>query len=215
MLARRGLRPQVTHPALPFPANVDDDVIERFLGLLDHYAFRLFMRGAILHPEGFVPEVATGYVTPARARAFAEALIELGLAVRIAPTRVRLVRTQTSFGGTLEWYIGRALARWLGFDVATGVKFHATRVGGGLDVVAAAEGKLVYLEVKASPPEHLGEARSGRSSRASSCSGPTSRCSRSTPPFGSGIRSSRCWWTGSPATRARSRRAAWDASPGP
>jgi hypothetical protein len=49
------------------------------------------------------------------------------------------------------------LHRWLGFDVATGVKFHAGGVGGDLDIVAAAEGKLVYLEVKSSPPKHLSE----------------------------------------------------------
>jgi hypothetical protein len=59
-----------------------------------------------------------------------------------------------SFGGTLEWYVARELSRRLGFDVAAGVKVHARGVGGD-DVVAAAEGKLAYLELKSSPPRNL------------------------------------------------------------
>jgi hypothetical protein len=53
------------------------------------------------------------------------------------------------------------LRRWLGFDVATGVKFHARGVGGDLDLVAAAEGKLIYAELKSSPPKHLSNGEVG------------------------------------------------------
>lgn len=157
MLARRGLRPRATRPGLPFPASIGDTAAGRLVDLLGHYAFRLFLRGAILRREGFVPAEATSYVTAARARAFADALVDTGLAVRMPPDRVRLVGTATSFGGTLEWYIAHELHRWLGFDAVTGVKFHASGVGGDLDVVAAAEGRLVYLEVKSSPPKHLSD----------------------------------------------------------
>ncbi len=66
-----------------------------------------------------------------------------------------MVKPAKSFGGTLEWYVARELHRRFGFDVATGVKFHAPGVGGDLDVVAAAEGKLIYVELKSSPPKHL------------------------------------------------------------
>ena len=157
MLARRGLRPRATIPRLPLPVSVDEAAAGRLIELLGHYAFRLFLRGAILHPSGFAPAEATRYVTAVRARGFADALVDLGLAVRVPPDRVRLVATAESFGGTLEWYIARELHRWLGFDAASGVKFHATGVGGDLDVVAAAEGRLVYLEVKSSPPKHVSD----------------------------------------------------------
>jgi hypothetical protein len=157
MLARRGLQPRATRPGLPFPGPIDDAAADRLAGLLGHYAFRLFLRGAIQHPDGFAPEDATSYVAGSRAWAFADALVEAGLAVPLPPARVRLAGSASSFGGTLEWYIARELQRWLGFDVATGVKFHASGVGGDLDVVAAAEGKLVYLEVKSSPPKHLSD----------------------------------------------------------
>ena len=157
MLARRGLRPRATAPDLPFPASMDETTAARVIELLGHYAFRLFLRGAIQRADGFAPEDATSYVSAARARGFADTLVALGLAVRLPSNRVRLVAAASSFGGVLEWYIGRELHRWLGFDVATGVKFHASGVGGDLDIVAAAEGKLVYLEVKSSPPKHLSE----------------------------------------------------------
>jgi hypothetical protein len=39
--------------------------------------------------------------------------------------------------------------------VATGVLSGAPGVGGDLDVVACAEGKLVYVELKSSPPKHI------------------------------------------------------------
>jgi hypothetical protein len=157
MLARRGLRPRATAPDLPFPSTMDEVTAARVIELLGHYAFRLFLRGAIQRADGFAPEDATSYLSAARARAFADSMVALGLALRLPQDRVRLAAAASSFGGVLEWYIGRELHRWLGFDVATGVKFHASGVGGDLDIVAAAEGKLVYLEVKSSPPKHLSE----------------------------------------------------------
>lgn len=157
MLVRRGLQPSLARPDLPFPPDVAGDTADRLAERLGHYAFRLFLRGAIRRADGFAPEEATTYVTPAQARAFAETLVALGLAVTTGRERYRLVRAADSFGGTLEWYIGHELRRWLGFDVATGVKFHARGVGGDLDVVAAAEGRLVYLEVKSSPPKHISD----------------------------------------------------------
>jgi hypothetical protein len=51
--------------------------------------------------------------------------------------------------------VGRELERRFGFSVATGINLHVRGGGGDLDVVAAAEGKLVYLELKSSPPKNL------------------------------------------------------------
>lgn len=157
MLARRGLRPRTPKPNLPFPPDLGGEAAERLSKLLGHYAFRLFLRGAIQKSEGFAADEATRYVKGAPARTFADALVDLGIAKRIADDRYRLARRATTFGPTLEWYLARELERRLRFDVVTGVKFHATGIGGDLDVVAAAEGKLVYLELKSSPPKHLSE----------------------------------------------------------
>ena len=155
MLGRRGLHPSKSRLDLPFSENLDESKATHLSRLLDHYAFRLFLRGAILHPEGFAPEEATKYLKPAQAIAYADSVVELGLAERTSELSYRLLGSAKNFGGVLERYVARELSRKFGFDVATAVKFHARGVGGDLDVVATAEGKLAYLELKSSPPKNL------------------------------------------------------------
>jgi hypothetical protein len=154
MLLRRGLDPRLARRDVPFPADLDGPRADAIAERLGHYAFRLFLRGAILAAGPFRPQDATRYVTAPRARAMAEDLVALGLAAPVDPARFRFLHPARNFGGTLEWWVGRELRR-LGFDVATGVRSGAAGVGGDLDVVAAAEGKLVYVELKSSPPKHL------------------------------------------------------------
>ncbi len=154
-LVRRGLRPTHSKPDLPFPRDWSTVAAERLSTKLGHYAFRLFLRGAILHSGAFRPAAVTQYVTPSMATSFASFLEELGLAKAHEPGFYCLVHPAKSFGGVLEWYVARELYRRLGFQVASGLKCRAPGVGGDLDVVAVAEGKLVYLELKSSPPKHL------------------------------------------------------------
>jgi hypothetical protein len=148
MLARRGLRPSLARPDLPFPADISSETADALAERLGHYAFRLFVRGVIHRGDGFAPAEATSYLSAAQAQTFTETLVALGVVAADGRDRYHLVRRTASFGGTLEWYVARELRRWLGFDVATGVKFHARGIGGDLDLVAAGEGKLIYVELK-------------------------------------------------------------------
>ncbi|HVG60031.1 MAG TPA: hypothetical protein VNA24_15850 [Hyalangium sp.] len=157
MLVRRGFQPSLATLDLPFPPDVDEALAERIAERLGHYAFRLFLRGAILRRGIFSPEEASKYVEAARATEMAEELVALGMAAREEGGRYRLLHPVRNFGGTLEWYVARELRGRLGFEVAAGVKFHAPEVGGDLDVLAAAEGRLLYLEMKSSPPKHLAQ----------------------------------------------------------
>jgi hypothetical protein len=140
---------------VPFPQQLDELLADKLAEWLGHYAFRLFLRGAIQRPAGFLPADTTRYLTKAQSSGYSEVLVALGLAEKISRGRYRLKRAARSFGGTLEWYVGRELERRFGFDVATGVKLHVRGGGGDLDVIAAAEGKLVYVELKSSPPKNL------------------------------------------------------------
>ena len=158
MLARRGFDPEPSRADLPFPKDLDGEAAERLTERLGHYSFRLFLRGAIQRRGDFAPGEATRYLTAAQEKALAEALVELRILARMASGRYRFVRRAMSFGPTLEWYVARELRRRLGCDVATGVKFRAPGLGGDLDVVAAVEGNLVYVELKSSPPKHLTDA---------------------------------------------------------
>jgi hypothetical protein len=155
MLRRRGLDPRPMAPDVPFPVEPAPDLAAALAERLGHYAFRLFLRGAILRPQGFAPGEATRYLSAAKGKAAAEDLVQLGLAERLPRGRYRLLRRARSFGGTLEWWLARELEERLGLAVATGVRTGAPGVGGDLDVVAAGEGKLVYLEAKSSPPKHV------------------------------------------------------------
>jgi hypothetical protein len=155
MLARRGLRPDRSKEKLLFPEDFDDRALGEFCEWLGHYGFRLFLRGAIQRSESFLPSTATRYLTRAQSGKYAEALVALGLAEKISRSRYRLKWKVRGFGAILEWYVGCELGRRFGFSVATGVTLHVRGGGGDLDVVAAAEGKLIYLELKSSPPKNL------------------------------------------------------------
>ena len=161
MLSRRGLRPEITSGVVPFPLPIEDALAEKLCEWLGHYGFRLFLRGAIQRAEGFLPAETTRYLDKAQSRNYAEILVSLGLAERTSRDRYRLIWPARNFGGTLEWYVGRELERKFGFSVATGVKLHVRGGGGDLDVVAAAEGKLIYLELKSSPPRNLAASEMG------------------------------------------------------
>jgi hypothetical protein len=155
MLARRGLSPRLARPDVPFPRLLDGAAADRIAERLGHYGFRLFLRGAILAAGPFRPAEATRYLGPEQAVRAAEELVELGLAARAPGGRFRLRFPVKSFGGTLEWWVARELRRRLALDAVSGVRSGAPGVGGDLDVVAAAEGKLIYVELKSSPPKHL------------------------------------------------------------
>ncbi len=155
MLVRRGLHPRPIAPDLPFPADVPEERAERIAARLSHYAFRLFLRGAILAGGPFLPADATHYVGAADADRMAAEAAELGLLEPAGRGRFRLVHPAQNFGGTLEWWVGRELAARLAAEVATGIRSGSPGVGGDLDLVMALEGKLVYVELKSSPPKHV------------------------------------------------------------
>ena len=158
MLVRRGLTPRLSRPDLPFDPNLPPDQLDAIAARLEHYAFRLFLRGAILAPEGFTPAQATRYLAAEPARLMAEECVALGLAARLPRGRFRLLTRASSFGGTLEWWMARELEARLGIEVATGVRSGAAGVGGDLDLVASVEGRLLYAELKSGPPKHLTDA---------------------------------------------------------
>jgi hypothetical protein len=157
MLRRRGFAPRETRPELPLPRDAPAALADALAGRLASYGFRLFLRGAILAAGPFGPDDATRYLPPEHARAHAEWLVEVGLATRRGG-RYALRHPVANFGGVVPWWLGRELARRLGFAVATGVRLGARAGGGDLDLVAAAEGRLVAVEVKSSPPKHLTDA---------------------------------------------------------
>jgi hypothetical protein len=58
-----------------------------------------------------------------------------------------------SFGPTLEWFIAEVFKREFSSPAIYGVSVKKTPSGGDYDVIAAWNQKLVYVEVKSSPPK--------------------------------------------------------------
>jgi len=104
-----------------------------------------------------LPEETSRFISKEIAAEIADELLSLGLLEPCGQDRLRLVRPARSFGGTLEWYVARELERRFHFEALAGVKFHAPGLGGDLDVLATAEGKLLAIELKSSPPKHIKE----------------------------------------------------------
>ena len=115
MLVRRGFRPSATSADLPFGTE-DTEATDALSDRLGHYAFRLFLRGAIQKAGGFAPAGTTRYLKADQAKRFAEELVRLGLARRLPAGRYALLHPARSFGGTLEWYVARELRRRYGMD---------------------------------------------------------------------------------------------------
>ena len=155
MLARRGFRPEVGRPDLPFARDLTERPPSALASFSATTRSASSCAGPIQRRGDFAPGEAARYLSAAQEKALADALVEAGILVRTSRDRYRFLRRATSFGPTLEWYVARELRRRLGCDVATGVKLRAPGLGGDLDVVAAMEGKLIYLELKSSLPKHL------------------------------------------------------------
>lgn len=132
--------------------------IGSFYQEMQRYSFRLVLRDVIrLGGTGvtFSPDQLTRHASQRAVRGHLEQLMRLSLVERQGEDRYRFNIEINSFGPTLEWFVAEILKRELGFTVARGLPMRGGMTGGDLDVVAMAEGKLFYIEVKSGPPKHL------------------------------------------------------------
>jgi hypothetical protein len=150
-LRRRGLRwdgeRDPTPPLVPRAGRAR----ERHYALLHHYSYRLFLRDVLKHPDALAPATLARYVSRDVAARYLRFLTAAGLVSRARLRDPRIV----SFGGTLEWYVAEVLARELGCDVAHGLRIARAAHGGDYDVVACAEGAVIYAETKSAPPRQI------------------------------------------------------------
>jgi hypothetical protein len=124
--------------------------------LLQHYSFRLFLRDVISSKESFRVEGLVRYCSLKTAQQYISSLCELRLAEPLGKGAYRLVnRDLYSFGPTLEWFIAQMFRREFASPAIYGVRFKKTHSGGDYDVIASWEGRLVYVEIKSSPPRGI------------------------------------------------------------
>ena len=137
-----------------FPPDLPPFDRARFYEMMKKYSFRLVLRDMIKHQERFHAQDLTHYCSPKVAQRYCDFLSELGMIVRNGRDRFQtLISPLYSFGPTLEWFIAEMFKKEFASPAFYGVSVKETASGGDYDVIASWNRRLVYVEVKSSPPK--------------------------------------------------------------
>lgn len=157
-LKGRGLKIYRQNPQerLLIPPDLSPEMTTQFYERMKKYSFRLFLRDLIKMETPFCPHDLTRYCSNRVAEQYTQFLNGTSTVVRLTRDVYRLDRPGiSSFGPTLEWFVAQMFQREFACPAAFGVHFKETDVGGDYDVLALWEGRLVYVEVKSSPPRSI------------------------------------------------------------
>jgi hypothetical protein len=162
LLRMRGIRVFRKNPTdrLFFPSDLSRPYQTRFYEMMKRYSFRLVLRDMIKNQDGFGIRDLTHYCSSKVVRRYCEVLCDMGVIIKRGRTSYRtIVSPLYSFGPTLEWFIAEMFKREFASPAIYGVSLKKTRSGGDYDVMASWNQRLVYTEVKSSPPKgvELGE----------------------------------------------------------
>jgi len=162
MLKMRGIKVFQKAPVdqLFFPPDLAPSHRTRFYEMMTHYSFRLILRDMIKNQDRFRIQDLTHYCSLNVARKYCDVLSEMGVITKNGKDSFRtLVSPLYSFGQTLEWFVAEMFKRDFASPAIYGVTVKGTAAGGDYDVVASWNRRLVYVEVKSSPPKgiELGE----------------------------------------------------------
>jgi hypothetical protein len=157
-LKMRGIKVFRKNPTdrLFFPADFSPLHKARFYEMMKKYSFRLILRDMIKYQDGFGIQDLTHYCSSRVARGYCNLLCEMGAIVRNGRGRYRTrVSPLYSFGPTLEWFIAEVFRREFASSAIYGVSVKNTPSGGDYDVMTSWNLRLVYVEVKSSPPKGI------------------------------------------------------------
>jgi hypothetical protein len=164
MLKMRGIRVFRKNPTdrLFFPPELPPSYKNQFYETMKKYSFRLVLRDMIKHQDRFRIQDLTHYCSPKVAKGYCDHLYQMGAIQKDGTGRYRTrVLPIYSFGPTLEWFIAEMFRREFASPALYGVHVKKTPSGGDYDVIASWNRRLVYVEVKSSPPKgvELGEVK--------------------------------------------------------
>jgi hypothetical protein len=164
MLKMRGIRVFRKNPTdrLFFPPELPPSYKNQFYETMKRYSFRLVLRDIIKHQDRFWIQDLTHYCSPKVAQGYCDLLYKMGATQKDRTSRYRTrVSPIYSFGPTLEWFIAEMFRREFASPALYGVHVKKTPSGGDYDVIASWNRRLVYVEVKSSPPKgvELGEVK--------------------------------------------------------
>jgi hypothetical protein len=156
MLRMRGIKIFRKNPSdrLFFPPDLPLPHKTRFYEMMKKYSFRLVLRDMIKYQERFRIQDLTHYCSSKVAKEYCDLLCEMGVIVKSGKGTYRTrVSPLYSFGPTLEWFIAEVFKREFASPAIYGVSLKKTPSGGDYDVIASWNRRLVYVEVKSSPPK--------------------------------------------------------------
>lgn len=158
MLKMRGIKVFQKNPVdqLFFPPDLAPSHRTRFYEMMTRYSFRLLLRDMIKNQDRFRVQDLTHYCSLNVVRKYCDGLSEMGVITKNGKDSFRtLISPLYSFGQTLEWFIAEMFKRELASPAIYGVTVKGTAAGGDYDVVASWNRRLVYVEVKSSPPKGI------------------------------------------------------------
>ena len=158
MLRMRGIRIFRKNPTerLFFPPGFSLSDKNRFYGMMKRYSFRLVLRDMVKYQEGFRIRDLTHYCSDKVAQRYCNLLLEMGAIIKNGRGKYRTrISPLYSFGPTLEWFIAEMFKREFASSAIYGVSVKNTPSGGDYDVIASWNQRLVYVEVKSSPPKGI------------------------------------------------------------
>jgi hypothetical protein len=158
MLRMRGIKVFRKNPTdrLFFPPHLSPFQKSRFYEMMKKYSFRLVLRDMIKYQDQFRIQDLTHYCSPKVVQEYCNVLGEIGIIIKTGRGTYRTsVSPLYSFGPTLEWYIAEIFKREFASPAIYGVNLKQTPSGGDYDVIASWNGRLVYVEVKSSPPKGI------------------------------------------------------------
>jgi hypothetical protein len=158
MLKMRGMKVFQNSPTdqLFFPPNLPPFHKTRFYEMMTRYSFRLLLRDVIKNQARFRTQDLTHYCSLNVAKKYCELLVEMGVIIKNGKDSFRtLISPLYSFGQTLEWFVAEMFKREFASPAIYGVTVKGTVAGGDYDVMASWNRRLVYVEVKSSPPKGI------------------------------------------------------------
>lgn len=164
LLKMRGIEVYRKNPTdqLFFPPTLPLPYQDQFFEMMKRYSFRLVVRDIIKFHHGFSIENLTHYCSSKVVKEYCDFLLEGGIIEKEGRGKFRTsVSPLYSFGPTLEWFIAEVFKREFFAPAIYNVSIKKTRSGGDYDVIASWNQRLIYVEVKSSPPRgiEIGEVR--------------------------------------------------------
>ena len=156
MLRMRGVKVFRKNPTerLLFPPDFAPFHRARFYEMMKKYSFRLVLRDIIKHQQRFRIRDLTHYCSSKVAQGYCDLLCEMGVIINDGTEGYRTrLSPLYSFGPTLEWFIAEMFKGEFASPAIYGVSVKETPSGGDYDVITAWNRRLVYVEVKSSPPK--------------------------------------------------------------